>query len=301
MTALRFSQALTDALVAVVTFLPTLAVFLLIVLVGVLLARVIARAVGALLERVGLDRAAERGGIHQALSGSGFGASGIAGCIVYYALVLLVLQLAFGVFGPNPVSNLLTEVIAWLPQAFVAIVIIVVAAAVAKAVHDIVRTTLSGLTYGPAPATIAAATILGLGIIGALEQVGIATAVTTPVLVAVLATVSGVVIVGVGGGLVEPMGRRWGRWLDRAGQQAADVHQRVQVDAVRSPPVQADPAHVPAASATPAHAVPADPGTSTQPMTAPGEATTQRLQAQEEWTENDARNDPEDGPALFQR
>ena len=53
--------------------------------------------------------------------------------IVFYALFLIVLVLAFGVFGPNPVSDLLEGVIAYLPKVIAAIIIIVVAAAIAAA------------------------------------------------------------------------------------------------------------------------------------------------------------------------
>ena len=38
---------------------------------------------------------------------------------------------------------------------------------------------------------------------------------TTPVLIAVLATIAGILIVGVGGGLVRPMQQRWERALTR--------------------------------------------------------------------------------------
>ncbi|MET8837069.1 hypothetical protein ABZV78_24575, partial [Micromonospora sp. NPDC004540] len=70
--------------------------------------------------------------------------------------------------------------------------------------------------------------ILGLGVIAALNQIGVATTVTTPVLIAVLATVAGILIVGVGGGLVRPMQGRWENWLTRAEQesQAIATHAR---------------------------------------------------------------------------
>jgi hypothetical protein len=42
-----------------------------------------------------------------------------------------------------------------------------------------------------------------------------------PVLVAVLATVAGVIIIGVGGGLVRPMQSRWEGWLNRVQDEAA--------------------------------------------------------------------------------
>ncbi len=58
--------------------------------------------------------------------------------------------------------------------------------------------------------------IVGLGIIAALNQIGVAAAVTLPILIAVLAAVAGILIVGVGGGLIRPMQQRWEGWLDRA-------------------------------------------------------------------------------------
>ncbi|MEO7421085.1 MAG: hypothetical protein ABIU87_01665 [Ornithinibacter sp.] len=121
-----------------------------------------------------------------------------------YAVMLFVLQLAFGVFGPNPISELLTAIIAFLPALIVAIIITVIASAVAAAVKTLIEGSLGGLSYGKTLANIAAVFILGLGIIAALNPVGIATTVTTPVLVAVLATIGGILVVGVGGGLVRP-------------------------------------------------------------------------------------------------
>ncbi|MGL4177005.1 MAG: mechanosensitive ion channel family protein [Dermatophilaceae bacterium] len=139
--------------------------------------------------------------------------------LVYYFVLLFTLQLAFSVWGPNPISDLLTSIIAFLPQVFVAIVIVVVAAAIAAGVKTLVEGTLGGLSYGRLLANIASVFILGLGVIAALNQVGIATTVTTPVLIAVLATVAGILVVGVGGGLVRPMQGRWEQYLSRAEQE----------------------------------------------------------------------------------
>jgi hypothetical protein len=63
-------------------------------------------------------------------------------------------------------------------------------------------------------------------VIAALNQVGIATTVTTPVLIAVLATVAGILIVGVGGGLVKPMQQRWEGWLQRAAAESQMIRER---------------------------------------------------------------------------
>lgn len=223
-----FETGWTNAWNSVATFLPKLAAFLIILLIGWLLAKVLSKATDVVLERVGFDRAVERGGVGRALESSRYDASDLVAKIVYIAVLLLALQMAFGVFGPNAVSELLAEIIAWLPQAFVAIIIVVVAAAIASAVREIVTSVLGGLSYGRVLANIAAVFILGLGIIAALDQIGVAATITTPVLVAVLATVAGILIVGIGGGLVRPMQQVWERWLGTIERESANVRREMQ-------------------------------------------------------------------------
>ena len=224
----NLSTALTDLWRSVALFVPKFVAFLLILLIGWFVAKAIGKAVDKVLERVGFDRAVERGGIKKALAKSQYDASGIVGKLVYYALLLFVLQLAFGVFGPNPISDLITGVIAFLPKAIVAIIIVVIASAIAAAVRELISTTLGGLSYGKVLANIASVFILGLGIIAALNQVGIATTVTTPVLIAVLATVAGILIVGVGGGLVRPMQSRWEQYLETMSHETDRIKAQVQ-------------------------------------------------------------------------
>ena len=95
-------------------------------------------------------------------------------------------------------------------------IIVVVAAAIAGWVRDIVAQALGGLSYGRRSPPPPRSWCWCSGVIAALNQIGVATTVTLPVLIAVLATVAGVLIVGVGGGLVRPMQHRWERMLNRA-------------------------------------------------------------------------------------
>ncbi|MBQ1075789.1 hypothetical protein KBX06_21890 [Micromonospora sp. C31] len=216
----NFGDAVGDALRSVMLFLPKAVAFVAILVAGWLIAKAVLKIVDKVLERVGFDRAVERGGIRRALARSRYDASDIVAKLAYYGVLLVTLQLAFGIWGPNPISDLIAGVVAWLPRAFVAIVIVVVAAAIANAVKDIISGALGGLSYGRILATIASVFIIGLGVIAALNQIGVATAVTTPVLIAVLATVGGILVVGVGGGLVRPMQSRWESWLSRAEQES---------------------------------------------------------------------------------
>ncbi|MBV1856040.1 mechanosensitive ion channel family protein [Catellatospora tritici] len=216
-------RVLTDTLRSIALFLPKALAFLAILVVGWLVARAARMLTDRILERVGFDRLAQRGGVAAWLARGRYDASDLVGKLVYYAVLLFSVQLAFGIWGPNPVSTLINGVVAWLPQAFVAILIVVVAAAIASWVKDIVANALSGLSYGRTLATITSTVIVALGVIAALNQVGVATTVTTPILVTVLATVAGILIVGVGGGLIRPMQSRWESWLDRAGEESGRV------------------------------------------------------------------------------
>ncbi|MFD0577230.1 mechanosensitive ion channel family protein [Dactylosporangium darangshiense] len=221
MRSVDIGSPLSNMLRSAAAFLPRAIAFIVVLIVGYLVARLLRAAVDKLLERVGFDRLVERGGLKTALARSRYDASGIIAQLVFYAVLLITLRIAFDIWGPNAVSTLITAVIAWLPRLFVAILIVVVAAAIASAVRDVASTALGGLSYGRAVANIAFVFILGIGVIAALNQIGVATTVTTPVLIAVLATVGGILIVGVGGGLVKPMQARWDRWLDRAETESA--------------------------------------------------------------------------------
>ncbi len=222
-----FEEGLNSAWNDVASFVPKLAAFLLILLIGWLIAKALAKVTNGVLERVGFDNAVERGGVREALAKTSYDASDLVAKFVYYTLILVTLQIAFGVFGPNPVSELLTSIISWLPQAVIAIIIVVVAAAIANAVRDLVSSALSGLSYGRLLGNLAGGFILALGVIAALNQIGIATAVTTPILIAVLATVGGVAVVGVGGGLVRPMQEVWQGWIGTIQNESTSIRRQI--------------------------------------------------------------------------
>ena len=226
--AIDFQQGLTSAWSSVATFVPKLIAFIAILVVGWFIAKAVATVVGKLLTKVGLDRAVQKAGINEMLAQTNFTATGILTKLVYYAVLLLALQFAFGVWGPNPVSDMFAGVVAWLPKAFIALLIIVVGGAIARAVKDVVLSMFGGLSYGKTLATVVSIFIWGIVIIAALSQAGIATTVTGPVLVTVLATLGGIAVVGVGGGLIKPMTLRWERWLQRAEDEAPRMREQAE-------------------------------------------------------------------------
>jgi uncharacterized membrane protein len=206
-------------------------IFLAIMAIGWMVARWLHKWITRLLQRVGFDRAVERGGLRRMMGNSS--ASDLTSRLIVLGFLLFILQLAFGIFGPNPVSMLIAGVVAWLPLLFVAVVIVVVAAAISGWVKDVISEALGGLSYGRAVATAAQVFILALGVIAALNQIRVAVTVTLPVLITVLATVGGVIIVGVGGGLIQPMQHRWERILNRAEHESATAGDKMRAHRAR--------------------------------------------------------------------
>jgi hypothetical protein len=177
-------------------------------------ARALAKGAELLLTRTGFPRLIERAGLGAALTRARVDLAGLVVRLVFYFVLLIALQLAFGVFGPaNAVSLLLNQIIGYLPRIAVAILLVVIAAAIARGARGVVTATLGGRLFAPVVGAVVYWFITGLGIIAALDQLGVASAVTLPVLITVLATVGGILVVGVGGGLVRPMQERWQRWL----------------------------------------------------------------------------------------
>ncbi len=225
---INVSRGLNDAWTRIATFVPKFVAFLLILIIGYIVAKILSRIVNAVLERVGFDRWVERGGVRAALARSKYDASDILAKVVFWAGFLFVLQLAFGVFGPNPVSDLIHGLISFLPNVFVAILILVITAAVARVVVELLQSVLGAVSGGDILAKVAGFAILAVGFFAALDQLRIAPRIVTGLFYALLALVVGAGIVAFGGGGI-PVARRYlERGATRLEGKSAEVRDQVQ-------------------------------------------------------------------------
>jgi hypothetical protein len=219
----QFTQGLGDAFASIATFVPKLIGFVLILVIGYFIAKTVAKILDKVLERVGFDKVVERGGVGKALEKSQYDASSILGKIVFYTLFLFVLQLAFSVFGPNPISELITGVIAYLPNVFVAIVIVVIGAAIAAAFKEVVEASLGGLSYGKALAVAVSMLILSIAVFAALDQLNIAENIVIGLFYAALAIIVGSSVVAIGGGGIKTMSKYWEKASQKAEQESSNL------------------------------------------------------------------------------
>lgn len=215
MDGFSWSSGLNEMWSLIATTVPKVLFFVVVLLIGWFVVRIIRRVVAKVLARVGFDAAVERAGLSTALSFSGGRPSGTVAMLLYYALMLLVLTGAFSVFGAgNPISQLLTGIVAFLPRVFVAIAIVVVAGIIARTVTELVRGLLEGKVQGaPWMARAAGIAVMVIGAFSALNQLAIAPAIINGLFYAILAVIVGSAVIAIGGGGIGPMRRQWDRAL----------------------------------------------------------------------------------------
>lgn len=223
MLAIDIESGLTEAWERIATFIPKLLGFLAILIIGYFIAKLVAKVVDGLLERIGFDRWVERGALKTALDRSKFDASDILSVVAFWAVFLISLQLAFGVFGPNPVSDLIQGIIAYLPNLFAAVVILVIVAALAKVVTDLLAAALGEVAGGEWIARVAGMAILVIGVFAALNQLQIAPEIVNGLFYALLAIIVGVAIVAFGGGGIQTARGYWERVSQRADAKASEI------------------------------------------------------------------------------
>jgi Conserved TM helix len=188
------SNALSNALNLIITFIPRLLGFLVILIVGLIIATVIAKAVTFLLRKVGFDRMSDRIGLtrFEQRMGVKMDTAGILGKIVYWFIVLIFLVPAADALGIPAVSNVLNQLVAYIPNVFVAILVLFLGALAGTVVADLVRGTVAWANIGNPNifAGIARWAIIGFAALIALEQLQVAPSLINELFGAVVAAVA---------------------------------------------------------------------------------------------------------------
>lgn len=193
---------LEDAFGLVTDFVPKLVLFLVILVVGLFVARWIRRLVHKVLTRIRFDDYIDRSGIGAPLERAGFADSGrFVAQLIYYLIVLMVLQMAFNVFGDNPITDALDGLVDWLPKLVVAIVLVIIGGLVANVVGDLVRGATAGQGYGAFVTRLATIGVWLFFGLAALDQVEIGEDLVDTLTTAIFASLSAILIIkfGVGG------------------------------------------------------------------------------------------------------
>lgn len=173
-----FGDRLGDAFALALAAIPRVLGFLVILLVGWFIASAIAAGVAALLRKVKFNDLAKRSGLSEFVQNMGVDtdAAGFLAGIAKWFIRLIALVVAFDALGLPAVSQVLQQLLLWLPNLVVALVILVLGGLAANAVANLVRgaTAEADVENPNLFATIAKAAVWGFAIVVAVNQLGIA-------------------------------------------------------------------------------------------------------------------------------
>jgi small-conductance mechanosensitive channel len=158
-------------------YLPRLGGALLLLLVGLLFAALIRRALVKLLRAAKVDELGEHWGVHDILDGLGLqrSLSVLIARAVRIAIVVVVLFAALSLLGLEFLSDSLNAVILFLPRVFVALALLVAGIAIGQIVRRQVDR-FAGQMDIPGPVgALSEALIIGVFAVTALAQLGIPT------------------------------------------------------------------------------------------------------------------------------
>jgi small-conductance mechanosensitive channel len=182
--------SLAAAMALFFSAIPKVIGFVLILVAGWFIASLIEKGLAALLRTIRFNHFAERAGLADFVTKMGMNtdAAGMIGLVVKWFVRLIALVVAFDALGLPAVSDVLRQLLLWLPNVIVALVVLVIGGLAARALSNVVRGAASeaGLTNANFLAKAATVVVWAFAIVVAVNQLGIATELVNTLFMAIV-------------------------------------------------------------------------------------------------------------------
>lgn len=247
----EWSDAMFTSLAAAMALLfsaiPKILGFLLIVVAGWFIASLIERGLAAMLRSIRFNELAERAGLTHFVQKMGMSTdpAGMVGLVVKWFVRLIALVVAFDALGLPAVSEVLRQLLLWLPNVVVALVVLVIGGLAARALSNVVRGAASeaGLSNANFLAKAASVVVWAFAVVVAVNQLGIATELVNTLFMAIVGALALGMGLAFGLGGRETAGEIVRKWYAKAQENSGQMKQLAENmgDEVR----REDPAHGP--------------------------------------------------------
>lgn len=229
----HWSDALFTSLAAAMALLfsaiPKIIGFALILIAGWFIASLVERGLAAVLRSVKFNHLAERAGLADFVQRMGMNtdASGMIGLVVKWFVRLIALVVAFDALGLPAVSEVLKQLLLWLPNVVVAMVVLVIGGLAARALSNLVRGAASeaSLSNTDFLAKTSAIIVWAFAIVVAVNQLGIATELVNTLFMAVVGAIALGMGLAFGLGGRETAGEILRKWYAKAQENKGKIVQ----------------------------------------------------------------------------
>jgi hypothetical protein len=201
--AVEIADSLQQGLNSLIGFIPNIIGFLVILLIGYIVAKLVKTALNKILESTGVDRA-----LHNSDAGKyvervspGSRPSHLIGTVAFWFVFLFAISAAVGALKIAALTEFIATVQGYLPNIIAAVLIFVIAAVVAGAVGVAVQKLMGDTPTGKLVGTIVPGLVLAIGLFMVLDQLNIAPQIVTITYAALLGmlALAGALAFGLGG------------------------------------------------------------------------------------------------------
>jgi mechanosensitive ion channel-like protein len=222
-----FTTSMAQALSLLLAAIPRIIGFLVIVAIGWFIATLIAKAVAAMLRSIRFNDLADRSGFGGFVANTGVQSdpSGFVADIAKWFVRLIALVVGFDALGLPAVSDVLRQLLLWLPNLAVAIAVLVLGGLAANWLAGLVRGAAAKADLGNPEllATIARVATWAFAIVAALNQVGIARELVNTLFMATVGAAALALGLAFGLGGRETAGEMVRDWYERSRQRSASA------------------------------------------------------------------------------
>lgn len=168
-----------DAFSMILSAIPRILAFIIIVAIGWFVSSLLAKGITGLLRAIRFEELMQRSGLADfvAKMGTGVDSVGIVAGVVKWIVRVVVLLVAFDALGLPAVSDVMRQLLLWLPNLVVAIFVLFIGGIAARALGNIVRgaTAEGGFANPETLANVARTAVWAFAVVVAINQLGIAT------------------------------------------------------------------------------------------------------------------------------
>ena len=168
-----------DAFAMILSAIPRIVGFIIIVAIGWFISSLIAKAITGLLRVIRFDELMQKSGLADFMNkmGTGIDSVGIVAGVVKWIVRVVVLLVAFDALGLPAVSDVMRQLLLWLPNLVVAIFVLFIGGIAARALGNIVRgaTAEGGFSNPETLSNVARTAVWSFAVVIAINQLGIAT------------------------------------------------------------------------------------------------------------------------------
>src|SRR5262252_3699501 len=170
--------SITQALALFLAAIPKIIGFIIILAIGWIIAALVAKGAAALLRNIRFNDMSQRSGFAGFVRNTGVytDSAGFVADIAKWFIRLITLVVAFDALGLPAVSDVLRQLLLWLPNLAVAIVVLIIGGLAANALAGLVRGATAEADLGNPDllANIARVAVWAFAIVVAVNQIGVA-------------------------------------------------------------------------------------------------------------------------------